>query len=63
MKSTIAFCSVALVLLLAGCGAPATPVDEAAKYDLTPEEYQQMKEMAARMGMSLEDHLGHMLGE
>lgn len=36
-----------------------TEGDMAKKYGLTAEEYQEQKEAAARMNMSVEDHLKH----
>ncbi len=45
---------------LIGCGSkPMTEGDMAKKYGLTAEEYQEQKEAAARMNMSVEDHLKH----
>ncbi len=54
--------SLALVLsfslLLTACGsAPMTDADMATKYGLSLEEYQEQKEAAARMNMTIEDHL------
>lgn len=60
-KSLIAFVLLAS-LTLVGCGQkPMTDADMAAKYGLSLEEYQEQKEAAARMNMSIEDHLnmGH----
>ena len=55
----IAFVS-AFALFLAGCGsAPMTDADMAAKYGMSMEEFQEQKEAAARMNMSIEDHLKH----
>lgn len=45
-------------LFLIGCGEPPmTDVDIATKYNLSLEEYQEQKEAAARMNMTIEDHL------
>lgn len=53
----IAFVFV-FTLFLVGCGsAPMTDADMAAKYGMTIEEFQEQKEAAARMNMSIEDHL------
>lgn len=59
-KTTIAFATL-FTLLLVGCGdnAPMTEQDMAAQYGLTMEEFQEQKEAAARMNMSVEDHLKH----
>jgi major membrane immunogen (membrane-anchored lipoprotein) len=58
-KLQIAFVAV-FTVLLAGCGsAPMTDADMAAKYGMTQEEFQEQKEAAARMNMSIEDHLKH----
>ena len=51
-----------ITLTLVGCGQkPMTDADMASKYSLSLEEYQEQKEAAARMNMSIEDHLnmGH----
>jgi len=56
-KSLIAFVLLASVALV-GCGQrPMTDADMAAQYGLSLEEYQEQKEAAARMNMSIEDHL------
>lgn len=52
----------ALTLLLTACAdKPMSDADMAAKYGLSMEEYQEQKEAAARMNMTIEDHLnmGH----
>ena len=47
-------------VLLIGCGSkPMTEADMAAQYGLSMEEFQEQKEAAARMNMSVEDHLKH----
>lgn len=51
-------------VLFAACGnneAPLTEAEQAASYGLTMDEYQEQKEAAARMGMTVEEHLnmGH----
>ena len=54
---SIAFLSL-LTITLSGCGQkPMTDADMAVKYGLSIEEYQEQKEVAARMNMSVEDHL------
>lgn len=56
MKTTlISLFSLALLVTLAGCAAKTTPEDATA--GMSKEEYQQMKEQSARMGMSMEDHM------
>lgn len=53
----------ALILLsgifLTACSSakPLTDAEKAAKYGLTMEQYNEMKEGAERMGMSVDDHL------
>ncbi|MCF7812795.1 hypothetical protein K9M59_04380 [Candidatus Gracilibacteria bacterium] len=45
---------------LLGCGEKAmTDADMAEKYGLSIEEFQEQKQAAARMNMSIEDHLRH----
>ena len=46
-------------LFLTGCSAerPLTDEEKAAKYGLTMEQYNDMKDAAARMGMNVDDHL------
>lgn len=45
-------------LFLVGCGqTPMTDADMAAQYGLSVEEFQEQKEVAARMNMNIEDHL------
>jgi len=47
-----------VALTLVGCGQkPMTDADMANKAGLSVEEYQEQKEAAARMNMSIEDHL------
>ncbi len=48
----------AFAVLLVGCGSSLiTDADMAAKYGMSTEEFQEQKEAAARMNMSIEDHL------
>ncbi len=56
----IAFAFLLLTTVtLAGCGSkPMTDADMAKKFGFTLEEFQEQKEIAARMNMSIEDHLG-----
>lgn len=50
-------------LLLASCGsqAPLTEAEQAAKYNMSVEEFREQKDAAARMNMTIEEHLnmGH----
>lgn len=56
-KSLIAFVVLASLTLI-GCGnKPMTDADMAAQYGLSVEEFQEQKEVAARMNMRIEDHL------
>lgn len=49
----------AVALLIVGCSdKPMTDAGLAAKYGLSIDEFQEQKEAAARMNMSIEDHLG-----
>ena len=47
------------LLIFSGCGdsQPMTEAEQAEKYGMTLEEYQEMKEAAARMNMSIEEHM------
>ena len=56
-KSLIAFVLLASVTLVGCSQEPMTDADMAAKYNLSLEEYQEQKEAAARMNMTIEDHL------
>ena len=48
-----------LAVALVGCSdKPMTDADMAAEYGLSIDEFQEQKEAAARMNMSIEDHLG-----
>ena len=58
MKTLSITLVLSLSLLLTACGTkPMTDADMAAKYGLSLEEYQEQKEAAARMNMTIEDHL------
>lgn len=48
-------------LLLASCGseAPLTEAQQAEKYNMTTTEYKEMKDAAARMNMTIEEHMKH----
>lgn len=60
MKKFLTVFVFALALTLVGCGEkPMTDADLAKKYGFTMEEFQEQKEAAARMNMSIEDHLKH----
>lgn len=62
MKNTILFTTLSLVILLtfSACGTSNTAMTDeqmAKQYEMSLEELQEMKEAAARMGMSIEDHM------
>lgn len=61
MRKTILISLVLLVILgLSSCwktDAPLTETQQAEKYNLTIGEYKEMKTAAARMNMSIEDHM------
>lgn len=59
MKNITKTLSLLSLVLLIACGssAPLTEEEQAAKYNLTVEEYRFQKEAAARMNMSVEDHM------
>jgi predicted small lipoprotein YifL len=47
---------------IAGCGqAPLTEAEQAEQYGMTIDEYQEVKDAAARMNMTVEEHMnmGH----
>ena len=48
-------------LWLASCGseAPLTEAEQAEKYNMTTTEYKEMKDAAARMNMTIEEHMKH----
>ena len=49
-----------IAVVLVGCGSqPMTEADMAKKYGMSMEEFQEQKEAAARMNMSVEDHMKH----
>jgi hypothetical protein len=57
-KILIAFLSLS-TLFFVGCEKTSmTDADMATQYGLSIEEFQEQKEAAARMNMSIEDHLG-----
>ena len=65
MKKIIVLTFIAFLSLgLVSCGtteAPLTEAQQAEKYGLSVEEYKEQKDAAARMNMTIEDHLkmGH----
>lgn len=65
-KSIISTLLITLFLfVITGCGGAEETMSEAdmaAEHNMTEEEMQEMKEAAARMNMSLEDHM-KMMGE
>lgn len=64
MKKFITSVACVSLLILTGCAESQMPMTEkemAEKYGLTLEEYKENKEAAARMNMTIEEHLnmGH----
>ncbi len=62
MKTFFSFFLLSFPFFLVGCSeAPMTESEMAEQYGLSLEEFQEQKEAAARMNMSIEDHLnmGH----
>ena len=59
MKNTLSLLALTLTSLsLVGCGQPPmTDADMAKQYGFSVEEFQEQKEAAARMNMTIEDHL------
>lgn len=56
-KFSITFVAL-LTLVLVGCGQkPLTDADLAEQYGYSVEEFQEQKEAAARMNMTIEEHL------
>ena len=64
MKKSILISTLSLLVLvtLSACGKQEILTDQqiAEKYNLTTEELQEQKEAAARMNMSLQDHMKHL---
>jgi len=54
---------LASTLALTSCGEESekamTEEEQASEYNLSVEEYKEMKDAAARMNMSIEDHMKH----
>ncbi len=50
---------VSSTVLLASCGweAPLTEAQQAEKYNMTTTEYKEMKDAAARMNMTIDEHM------
>ena len=55
---------ILLTVLLTSCGGnsesasqPMTEIQQAEKYNLSMDEYKEMKEAAARMNMTFEEHM------
>lgn len=58
MKKLSIVSVLAFSFLLVGCGEkPLTEADMAKSYGMSMEEFQEQKEAAARMNMSIQDHL------
>jgi len=58
-KTALIFLILTSAVLLASCGsdAPLTESQQAAQYNMTIEEYKEMKDAAARMNMTIEEHM------
>ena len=63
-KSLLAILLLTVVFCLSSCfdskEQAMTEPEQAAKYNLTVEEYKEMKNAAAQMNMTIEDHMKHM---
>lgn len=59
MKKFLSSLSLLSILFLAGCASqgPMTEEEQAAMYNLTVEEFRAEKRAAARMNMSIEEHM------
>lgn len=59
MKKALVISLSLSTLLLASCGsqAPLTEAQQAEKYNMSESEFQETKEAAARMNMTVEDHM------
>ncbi len=60
MKTALTVLSLSLVLFVTACSGasqPLTKEEQAQKYNITVEEMDEMSAAAARMNMSLEDHM------
>jgi len=58
-KISLFLLSFVLLFGLSACkdDAPMTPEEEASHYNLSLEDYNEMKDAAARMNMTMEDHM------
>ena len=62
MKTIILSLALISTLFLASCGTsnqPLTEAQQAESYNMSLEEFREMKDAAARMNMSIEDHMKH----
>lgn len=59
MKKALVISLSLSTLLLASCGSqtPLTEAQQAEKYNMSESEFQETKEAAARMNMTVEDHM------
>lgn len=58
-KSLLVGVVLASTVLLSSCGtqAPLNEAQQAEKYNMTTQEYKEMKDAAARMNMTIEEHM------
>jgi hypothetical protein len=62
MKTFLVISILVISLLLSACGTekkPLTEAEKAAEKGVTIEDYKKMKEAAARMNMSVDQHADH----
>lgn len=59
MKTLFTSSFLLIALILAGCAsdAPMTEEEQAAMYGITVQEFREEKRAAARMNMSIEEHM------
>ena len=65
MKTFIISAFTFLSIFLVACNSekPLTLEEQAAKLNMTMEEYKEAQQKAAQMGMSLDDHMQELNGE
>lgn len=65
MKTFIISTFTLLAVFLVACNSekPLTLEEQAAKLNMTMEEYKEAQQKAAQMGMSLDDHMQELNGE
>ena len=65
MKTITTIITLSSLLFLVSCWANNEPMSEeeqAAYYNMSIEEFREMSDAAARMNMSIEEHMGHTIG-